>query len=239
MTPYTSFSQFYDQVMGDGDKSAQDVLRLIERYNPACRAVLELGCGTGAVLRHLRRRYRVAGLDLSPSMLRIAKSKLKGIPLYHKNMTSFRLRERFDAIVCIFDSINHLTKWSDWLRVFRKAHDHLNPGGIFIFDVNTPAKLKELGAAPVWVHAFDGNLLLLDVTCDKKGLSRWNIKVFQAMKKGLYRLHEENIYERAFPLTTIKKGLARIFDKVHVVNLGGTVSPTTPRLHFIARKKVA
>ena len=237
MISYETFGPFYDAVMGDRKRSAGEVRNLLKKHKPDCRTVLELACGTGAVLQHLQKHYQVAGLDISPAMLRIAKKRLKDIPLYRKSMTTFELRNRFDAIVCVFDSINHLTKWSDWKRVFRQAYDHLEVGGVFIFDVNTPAKLKEFDRAPVWVHEFGPNLLLMNVTCDAKALSRWNVKVFEPMQNNLYRLHEEDIFEKAFPYSTIKRGLRDIFEKVQVVDLSGKVSKKSSRLHFICERR--
>ena len=236
MNSYEIFAQFYDSAMGDRRDSAATVNKLIRKYHRTCRSVLELACGTGEVLKYLQKDYRAAGLDVSAAMLRIAKKKLPRVRLYRRSMTSFELAERFDVIFCVFDSINHLTNWSDWKRVFRHAFVHLEQGGVFIFDVNTPAKLKKLGQGPVWVHKFGGNIMLMDVVCDKSCLSCWNVKVFEKKASKLYRLHEENIYERAFPYSQIVAELEKVFDRVRVVDLAGKVSEKSPRLHFICQK---
>lgn len=237
MISYEKFAPFYDAVMGDRESAIAEVLLLLKKHHPACESVLELACGTGAILEGLKSNYQVEGLDLSPDMLRVARKKLKGVKFHKASMTSFNLKERFDAIICVFDSINHLTSFTDWKRVFSCSHQHLNEGGVLLFDVNTPAKLESFGRSPVWVHHFDGHYLLMDVTCDKKFLSQWDIKVFERRSNGDYRLHQEVIQEKAFPHSKIKDALSVKFSKVKVVDLKARrVSSKSEKLHFIATK---
>src|SRR5262245_37857778 len=152
MIPYQKFAPFYDSIMGDRQASAEDVRQLLSTYHPSCRSVLELGCGTGSVLKQLSPFYDLAGLDICPQMLEIARRKCPSVPLYRMNMAGFRLKESFDAVICVFDSLNHLPKWSNWQDVFARAHAHLTRGGVFIFDVNSPTKLRDLDQKPVSVH---------------------------------------------------------------------------------------
>lgn len=236
MISYDRFGPFYDAVMGDRSRSAGSIRTLIKTHCPQCRSVLELACGTGAILQALQDEYQVSGLDLSKAMLRAARQKLK-IPLYRADMTAFELGRKFDAIICVFDSINHLTRWTDWKRVFKQTYKHLERRGVFIFDVNTPTKLKALAMSPTWVYQFERNVLLMEVSCNKDALSKWNIKVFEHQSNVHYRLHEEDIYEKAFPLEKIRNTLREIFHKVQVVDLQtGKVSSQSAKLHFICQK---
>ena len=70
--------------------------------------MLELACGTGSILAQLRDEYEVVGVDLSPQMLAIAWEKLPGVELIEGDMTEVRLGRTFDAVLCLYDSINHL-----------------------------------------------------------------------------------------------------------------------------------
>ena len=235
--PYEKFGPFYDAVMGDRKQSAEQVRALLRKYHPQGKTLLELGCGTGSVLKHLRHHYQVSGLDLSPQMLKVARKKLPGVPLYHADMISFELDKHFDAIICVFDSINHLTQWNDWERVFVRACTHLNDRGVFLFDINTEVKLRQLDAAPVWIHRFDSHFLLMDVSCNSRGVSRWNIKVFEHRYGEQFTLHEEDIYEKAFPRTRIQAALHKKFRKVAVLDLSkGRASATSEKLHFVCAK---
>jgi SAM-dependent methyltransferase len=233
---YQAFAPFYDAVMGDRKVSTEKVHRLLSTYAPNCRSVLELGCGTGSVLKQLSKTYEVVGLDISPKMLEIARQKCPSVPLHRMNMTTFRLNRKFDAVICVFDSINHLTKWSEWQQVFVRAHAHLNTGGAFIFDVNTPAKLKDLDQKPVGVHRFGPNIMLMNVTCNK-ALARWNVQVFARHKNGKYELHEEDIFEKAFPTKKVADALRARFTKVRQIDFQRRrISVSSQRIHFVCIK---
>jgi SAM-dependent methyltransferase len=237
MIAYQKFAPYYDAVMGDRKTAAEQVRRLLSAYAPNCKSVLELACGTGSVLKQLAVVYDVAGLDVAPRMLAIARRKCPTVPVYRMDMTRFRLKRKFDAVICVFDSINHLTRWSSWQSVFTQAHAHLNDGGVFIVDVNTEAKFRALDQKPVWVHSFGENILLMDVTCNEPALSRWNIKVFAREKHGKYVLHEEDIFEKAFPTRKIADALHTKFRKVRQLDLQRRrVSPLSHRIHFVCIK---
>src|SRR4051812_6824552 len=114
MIPYDRFSRFYDIVMGDRSEAAEFIRELILQSKPQAKTVLEIGCGTGTIIGALGRSYEVTGLDLSPSMLALARKRLPHVRFYRQDMTRFRLGKRFDVCVSAFDSINHLLRFSDW-----------------------------------------------------------------------------------------------------------------------------
>jgi predicted TPR repeat methyltransferase len=78
---------------------------------------------------HLRPEYEVTGLDVSAPMLKVAAAKLPGVPLVEADMTQFELGERFDVVLCVYDSINHLLEFGQWEAVFERVHEHLDRGG--------------------------------------------------------------------------------------------------------------
>jgi SAM-dependent methyltransferase len=238
MPSYEVFGKFYDAVMGDGAESAKRVSELLRASKPDAKKVLELGCGTGSILRHLKSSYEVYGLDLSSKMLSIARKKVPKAKLTRQNMVDFRIDERFDAVLCVFDSINHIRRFSDWKRVFARVRKHLLPGGCFIFDINTQRKLERHIAAPPWVHPFGRNLLFIDVTALANHGSNWNIKVFEHVNHTRYVLHEEDIVEVSFPLGKIMGALQSYFANVRVVDPDRR-RPTvkSERLFFIAKRR--
>src|SRR5215471_2483290 len=175
---YQKFGSFYDAVMGDRAESAAFVHRLIQKHKPDAKTLLELACGTGAVLKHLAKHYEVAGLDISPEMLSVARKKLPETPFYQASLATFEVARKFDVIICVFDSINHVLSFADWRRIFRRVAERLAEGGLFLFDINTQRKLQRLIQERPWVHPFEDNLLIMDVTDAGHGVSNWNIKVF-------------------------------------------------------------
>ena len=218
MTSYGRFGEFYDAVMGDRRAAAEQVMELIRAAKPDARSVLELGCGTGSILKYLQDVYEVSGLDISGKMLSVARKKLPRSRLFRQNMVDFRIDGRFDVIICVFDSINHVTCFSDWKKVFAAVRCHLLPGGCFIFDINTQRKLERLIAEPPWVHWFGRNLLIIDVTALPSGGSNWNVKVFEHLNGSRYALHEEDIVEVSFPSQQIVAALRAHYVKVRVVD---------------------
>jgi len=98
------------------------------------RAWLDVACGTGNHLSFLRRHYEVVGLDLSREMLRVARRRLPGVRLVHGDMRSFRLRESFDVVSCLFSAIGHLRTERELGATFANFARHLKPGGIAIVE---------------------------------------------------------------------------------------------------------
>lgn len=147
------------------------------------RRVLDLGCGTGnSTFPFFARGYGVVGLDASAEMLAVARGKLPPVEFVQGNFTSFSFVQPFDLIVSVFDSLNNLLESTDFVATARCAYDHLTPGGIFMFDVNTTSGLRDLwesGRAEgwagevyyLWEHAFDEvtGLARVEAHCAKDG----------------------------------------------------------------------
>ena len=218
MPAYEIFGKFYDAVMGDRVRAAEHLQKLIRAAKPNATSVLELGCGTGSMLSHLQHHYEVSGLDTSSRMLSIARRKVPQARLFRQDMVYLHIDGRFDVICCVFDSINHVRRFSDWKRVFAGVRRHLSPGGCFIFDINTERKLERHIAEPPWVHRFGKNLLIMAVTALPNRASNWNIKVFEHLKTNHFVLHEEDIVEVSYPSGKIVAALRAHFAKVRVID---------------------
>ena len=233
---YEVFGRFYDDVMGDRAGPTKLLRNMIREACPDARTVLELACGAGSVLKHLQEDYAVAGLDSSRRMLSIARRKLPGVRLVRQDMTDFSMSRRFDVICCVYDSINHLTRFSDWQKVFARVRQHLLPDGCFIFDMNTKRKLDRHIAEPPWVHWFGKNLLIMDVRAVGTLGSNWNIVVFERLPDGRYARHEENIAEFAFPASKVVSALRREFARVRVIDTGRKrPSKRSEKLFFVCQ----
>lgn len=234
---YTTLARFYDPIIGDRRETAAYISDLIQRHHPKTRTVLEIACGTGAILGLLSEYYEVTGLDRSRHMLAIARKKLPHIKLYRQDMTNFHINQRFDTILCIFDSINHLVRFSEWQNVFRHVKSHLSDRGLFIFDVNTPSRLRRLCASSASATPFGKNWQIITVTKGRGAVFNWHLRVLEHRRGNSYQLHTETIPELAVPMRRITASLKPLFKQVRVVD-PETLRPSdrSQRLLFVCRQ---
>lgn len=102
------------------------------------QSLLDLACGSGIFAAHMAAKgLRVTGLDISPMMLEIAREQSSSVNWVEGDMSRLKLAERFDCVTCFFDSLNYLLHAEELARTFQAVSAHLNPGGYFIFDMNT------------------------------------------------------------------------------------------------------
>jgi predicted TPR repeat methyltransferase len=159
VTDYDRFAPFYDRVVGDRTEEIDRIRTYISKHRPGAQSLLELGCGTGALLSGLAQDLAVTGIDRSPEMLSVAARTVPSARLVQADMTAFTLPGRYDVVMCMFDALNHVTTVDGWLRLFRCAYDHLSDGGLLVFDVNTTGRLRRLADGPPYLDEFDGNVL--------------------------------------------------------------------------------
>ena len=211
MASYETFAKFYDAVNGEPHERILQILDYMTRHHPDAKSVLELGCGTGAILAGLGSGLALTGVDLSPEMLNFARRRCPAARFIEGDITTLALAERFDVVLCVFDTLNHVSAFDGWCATFDRVREHLNDGGLFIFDVNTLGRLRQLGEMAPWVHDFEGNTLIMEVEFDGASISTWDIRVFEHKRGEEYVLHHERILELGVPLNTIKEYLSEHF----------------------------
>src|SRR5699024_6278043 len=127
--------------------------------------VLELGCGTGSLTTRLAKAgYDMIGVDNSPAMLQEAMEKKEeqslDILYLMQDMREFELYGTVKAVVSICDSMNYITEEEDLLEVFRLVNNYLDPGGLFLFDLNTIYKYEKiLGDTTIAEHRADASCI--------------------------------------------------------------------------------
>ena len=119
------------------------------RLKRPVRRVLDLCCGTGSLTYELSRRgYEVVGVDLSDEMLSIAEEKCRDLPIrprfFCQSMDALRLPWEVDACVCCLDSVNYVLKPRKLQKAFQRVCRYLVPGGLVLFDADTPEKLESM-----------------------------------------------------------------------------------------------
>jgi len=145
MTMFGGYARYYDLLYRDKDYRGETefVDRLIRRYAPGARRVLDLGCGTGSYgILLAEKGYDVVGLDRSEDMLFAAKQRLAGLPettinrvrFIQGDARSFDVEGRFDVALALFHVMSYQLQNNDLRAVFAQVKAHLAPGGVFIFD---------------------------------------------------------------------------------------------------------
>lgn len=218
MNQYDIFARHYDAVVGQREDVALFLQKLLNTYAPKAKSLLELGCGSGSMLKILSRRYSARGIDLSAKMIEIAKTKAPKAKVSVGDITNFAFDERYDAVICPFDTINHITSFTAWKRVFANAHAHLNPNGVFIFDVNTEAKMERYASEPVYAEVEDDEVSIVDVKRVRRYRYLVNLRLLKRTTGENYRNHEVLIPELVVPTPQILKELAKYFKRVTMVD---------------------
>ena len=152
MSSYDILAGCYDRLTYDVDYPAwADYIEKHFAKNPLPgRTILDLACGTGSLTRELALRgYEMIGVDQSPEMLAEAAEKNRGItpvePIFLcQPMEKLDLYGTIDACICCLDSVNYVTDPKKLVRAFGRVHLFLMPGGLFLFDINSPEKLEGL-----------------------------------------------------------------------------------------------
>ncbi len=221
--PYDIYSLFYDQAMTDYQWCENFLHRMIDTRVKASPAVLELGTGTGRILELIKDDFSYsAGLDISEPMLKHARQRLPDSHLYKQDMRDFEISKRFDLILCLFDSINHLETFEGWEKTFRQVEKHLAPEGIYIFDMNTPERLARLSLFPPMIKNFgDDDRLIMDVVEDEErpdesGLFHFNITIFKHLIDDTYQKYTDRIIEYAPTSEQVLSCLGDFFSEVMI-----------------------
>ena len=162
MPSYLSFARFYDGLMQDAcyEKRCDYILKLAESFGHDMGITLDLACGTGTLTRLLKKRgVDVFGIDYSMEMLSEAMQSASeeglDILFLRQKMQSIDLYGTINTCVCTLDSINHLTKIEDVAKTFDRVGLFMDDDGLFIFDVNTVYKHKNVLADNTFVYEND------------------------------------------------------------------------------------
>ena len=199
MDAYHALAASYDRLTDDVDYGAVvDFYReILNKEGLQPRTAVDLACGTGSVALLLAQQgMQVTAVDMSEEMLCVASEKaqeLENPPMFVcQKLQELSLPKGVDLAVCALDSIDYITDPVDCKEAIRRVYRALNPGGCFIFDVNTPEKLK----------AMDGQVFLDeddDVYCVWRGsfdpdtnICTYGMDLFQRQGSHWLRSGEEH-----------------------------------------------
>ena len=247
MDAYTSFAQVYDLFMDNVpyDQWCRYITELLREYGIQDGLVLELGCGTGVLTRKLAAKgYDMIGVDYSEDMLENAmdhRQEGEDILYLLQDMREFELYGTVRAAVSICDSMNYIVEYQDLVQVMKLVNNYLDPGGIFIFDLNTPYKYEEiLGENTFAENRPEGSFIWENYYDGETGINEYDLTLFVREKEGIYRKFEETHYQRAYELEQVRRAIKEAGLEFVAAYDAGTHKPVqqdSQRIYVIAREK--
>ena len=208
--------------------------------------VLDLACGTGSLTRELAQRgYEMIGVDLSPEMLAEAAEKNRDVgevpPIFLcQPMENLDLYGTIDACVCCLDSVNYVTSPKKLQQAFERVHLFLMPGGLFLFDINTPEKLRGLDGQVFLDETEDAYCVWRAEYSKRSRICSYFMDIFRLdPDSGQWNRGEELHEERAYTIPELTGFLQQAgFRDIKVygeLKLRPPV-PNEGRVFFVARK---
>jgi len=231
MDAYHNLAVSYDRLTNDVDYGAtvDFYYEILKREGLKPRTCVDLACGTGSVTAILAKKgLKVTAVDLSEEMLTVARQKAMELPnqplFLCQNLAELYLPRAVDMAVCALDSLDYITDPADCKEAIRRVYKVLNPGGIFIFDVNTPEKLRAMDGQVfldedddvycVWRGEFDEETNICSYGMDlfqRKG-SLWE-RSFEEHREYAYSREQLVDYLKAAGFTHISVYADRLFEE--------------------------
>ena len=138
LSTYQRSADVYDVMNAARGKSYGDeaatLLRLIRQHVADAESLLDVACGTGLHLSHLRHDLRVEGIEPHPRLRAIARDRLDGVPVHDGDMRTFDLGRRFDVVTCLFSAIGYMLNLEDLRTAIGQMAAHVSPGGLLVVE---------------------------------------------------------------------------------------------------------
>ena len=253
---YMNFAAFYDALTQnvEYEKRAQRLHFLIRQYirtETDGTLLTDLACGSGSLSEALARLgYDVIGVDSSPAMLGIAMEKklMSGLPIQYlcQDMRELDMFGTIDVTVSTLDSLNHLPDLDAVQQVFDRVSLFAQPGGLFLFDMNTLYKHREILADKVFLYDLEDVFCAWENRLQADGATVEELLTFFEKDGDQYFRSDECIVEKAYPQEEITAALCKagldvlaVFDADRDLDTPEQLSPvseTTERMLFVARK---
>ena len=245
---YSSFAAFYDSLQSDVMYSERTdyIAELFKKYDRLPTQLLDVACGTGGFsLQFAKRGISVIGADPSPEMLSFARMKADkdGLDLFLicQSANETELPEKVDGAICCLDSINHITDKRELASSFKKISRAVLSGGLFIFDVNTVYKHREILSGNTFIIENDDVYCVWQNSdCKKNGTVDICLDFFGKKDDGSYIRSTEEFSERAYTDDELKSMLSDAGFEVEAVL--GDMSFKAPqrceeRVIYVAKKR--
>lgn len=210
MDAYTSFALVYDLFMDNVpyEEWGEYLNKLFKEYGIEDGLLLDLGCGTGKLTRFLAEKgYDMIGVDYSYEMLDIAREQSDESILYLlQDMREFELYGTVRGIYSACDSLNYILEEDELREVFALVNNYLDPGGLFVFDLNTPYKYTELLAENTFAETRDeGSFIWENYYDEEEKINEYDLTLYIKEEDGRFQRFEETHIQKCYELTTVQR----------------------------------
>ncbi len=216
MSGYGNFAHYYDILTGNisyKDRAAYFDM-LIKKHGGKKNLLLDLACGTGSLSEEMcRLGYDVIAVDGSEEMLNEALDKKfdSGLNIQYlcQDMTKLDMFGTIDVTICALDSLNHLPDLNAIKQTINRVSLFCEPGGLFIFDVNTPYKHKNVLGNNTFIYDMEDVYCVWQNTYTEEDnrVEMW-LDFFEKQENGSYERYDESFSEIAFDDAVIEKIVA-------------------------------
>ncbi|WP_244897378.1 class I SAM-dependent DNA methyltransferase [Marinococcus halophilus] len=242
---YNGFAEVYDRLMADAPYQAWKDAVIQETPGKSVK-MLELGCGTGEIMKHLYGEgFRVDGMDLSADMLAVAAQKW-GLSdekpvLFHQDMRVLEAPDTYQFIYCFCDSLNYLTAPEDVKNTFAGVYSHLEAEGVFMFDVHSIHYIEDILAEVSFADNDEEISFIWDVYPSEQN---WEVEheltIFSKNIDGTYNRYDEDHVQRTFAINEYKEWLEEAgFSNIRITADFTADFPNeqSERIFFVAKKQ--
>lgn len=252
MDAYTSFAAVYDLFMDNipYEEWSRYLISLLRERGVNDGLVLDLGCGTGSLTELLADSgYDMIGVDNAEDMLEIAMEKKlesgRDILYLLQDMREFELYGTVAAVVSICDSMNYILEYEELVQVFSLVNNYLDPNGVFIFDLNTEYKYRNiLGESTIAENREESSFIWDNYFDEESRINEYDLTLFiqEDGKTGeapLYRKYEEIHYQRAYSMEEVKQALEEagmVFEACYDAFTKDAPRPDSDRIYIVARE---
>ncbi|NLX63058.1 MAG: class I SAM-dependent methyltransferase [Tissierellia bacterium] len=241
---YTDFAYIYDELIDDVDYKSWSlyIRNIFDKFHKKPKSLLEMACGTGNLSYHLAKAgYDLTCFDISDDMLAVAYNKLSqfnNVMLLKQNMINFYIGKKFDGVISILDSINYIVDHMELLNTFKNVRSHLKEDGIFIFDINSQYKLKEIIGNNIFIEDTENVFYTWQNYYDEeKDIVEFYLTFFVKKEKDKYIRFDEEHLERAYSVEEIVRSLEKAgFKEVYFFDCFTFEKPhhKSERINFVA-----
>lgn len=210
---FRTYVKYYDQIYlkkKDYQREAKIVKGVIKQFEEKqSKTLLDVGCGTGEHLKYLSLDFQCTGIDINRDMIKNAKTKVPDAKFEVANMINFRLKEKFDVIICLFSSVGYVQNFNNLVKTLENFYKHLNDKGLAIVE---PWIFKKDFKKGIYLDTHeDEEVKLVRMATSRIARSRWLIFMHYLIgEKGKIRYVRElhkmlaldyQDYVKAFELT--------------------------------------